>query len=404
MTGIDPETVIQRRPNVTVEIDSFGGVSIRGARRPMCVPRSGLRVLDYFSRPRTISQAIRECEQATGSGLEAEGWIQSIFGLLEAGALVTSTEYQTLLVPSALGFDGVPIHARMIEDEVRTKAFLAALRMIVRPEDVVVDIGTGTGILAVAAGLAGARRVYGIEAGQFAAVARKVAERNDKRGVVEIVQGYSYGIDLPERGNVLVSEILGNDPFAEDILPTFDDARRRLLVPGATLIPFRFRLFGFLTLAPASFTRRSTFGAARLKTLSARYGVDLTPLAEAVSGVAHSMAVPPAKVRRWPSSTPPQLLFEVDLRVPGLPQLSLDAGFDVGDRPFNALCLYFEADLAEGVSISTSPFVAGDTCSWNVMTWMLRDWPVRRGVARFHVAVENQRRVRVSGPARDMNA
>jgi hypothetical protein len=38
---------------------------------------------------------------------------------------------------------------------------------------------------------------------------------------IAVVQGRSTSIELPERADVLVSEILGNDPLAEDILSTF---------------------------------------------------------------------------------------------------------------------------------------------------------------------------------------
>ena len=42
-------------------------------------------------------------------------------------------------------------HARMLHDERRTRDYLAALGAAVRPGDVVVDIGTGSGVLAVGA-------------------------------------------------------------------------------------------------------------------------------------------------------------------------------------------------------------------------------------------------------------
>ena len=39
----------------------------------------------------------------------------------------------------------------MLDDRRRTEGFLAAIRQVVRPGDVVVDIGTGTTVLATAA-------------------------------------------------------------------------------------------------------------------------------------------------------------------------------------------------------------------------------------------------------------
>ena len=43
-------------------------------------------------------------------------------------------------------FDSPSSHVALLEDRTRTSAFIAALDELVRPDDVVVDIGTGTGI------------------------------------------------------------------------------------------------------------------------------------------------------------------------------------------------------------------------------------------------------------------
>ena len=50
----------------------------------------------------------------------------------------------------------------MIADQPRMDAYLQALRQTVKPECVVADIGTGTGIFALLACKFGARRVYAI--------------------------------------------------------------------------------------------------------------------------------------------------------------------------------------------------------------------------------------------------
>jgi hypothetical protein len=48
-------------------------------------------------------------------------------------------------------------HARMFHDDRRTGDYLRALAEAVRPGDVVLDIGTGSGVVAIAAARAGAR-------------------------------------------------------------------------------------------------------------------------------------------------------------------------------------------------------------------------------------------------------
>ena len=77
----------------------------------------------------------------------------------------------------------------MLDDDRRTEAYLAALTKAVRPEDVVLDIGTGTGVLAVAAARAGARHVYAVEATDIADVAERVFTANGVGDRVTLIRG-----------------------------------------------------------------------------------------------------------------------------------------------------------------------------------------------------------------------
>jgi SAM-dependent methyltransferase len=124
-------------------------------------------------------------------------------------------------------------HARMFHDDRRTGDYLRALAEAVRPGDVVLDIGTGSGVVAIAAARAGARRVYAVEASDIAEVADRVFAINGVQDKVTLIPGWSRHIDLPEPADLLVSELIGNEPFEEEILETTLDARRRLLKPGA---------------------------------------------------------------------------------------------------------------------------------------------------------------------------
>jgi protein arginine N-methyltransferase 1 len=127
----------------------------------------------------------------------------------------------------------------MLVDSVRTSAFHDAIMRIVRAGDVVLDIGTGTGVLAMFAARAGARRVYAIEQGPVIDLARRVVDANGLQDRVTFIEGLSTEVDLPEPADVLITETVGNAGVDEGILVWVADATERLLVPKPRLIPLR---------------------------------------------------------------------------------------------------------------------------------------------------------------------
>lgn len=192
-------------------------------------------------------------------------------------------------------------HRRMLGDDLRTEAFRRTIAAVVRPGDVVVDVGTGTGVLACFACAAGARRVYAIESGQIMEAARAVVAENGFADRVSFVARDSRRARLPERADVVVSETLGSLGVEENLVELLADARRRFLKPGGRLIPSRVQTFA----APVGLEEEY----ARLTWPSGeRHGLRFGLLRHLFVNTPYRLPVPAAALLG-----PPRLLYDLDL-------------------------------------------------------------------------------------------
>jgi len=130
-------------------------------------------------------------------------------------------------------------YARMLADPVRGATYLAALRRSVKPDMVVADIGAGPGVLGIYAAALGARRVFLVEPDASVNAAYALAAENGVADRVEVIRAASSAIELPERADVIVSDLRGVTPFHGHHLEAAADMRRRLLAPGGVCIPRR---------------------------------------------------------------------------------------------------------------------------------------------------------------------
>ena len=130
------------------------------------------------------------------------------------------------------------VHHLLLADRDRLRAVQRAFRDTVRPGSVVVDLGAGTGILGFLALRAGAGRVYAIERHPIVKLARALAAENGFGDRVRFVKGDSRRVTLPERADLVVSDLVG--PFGVDpeMAESIVDARR-FLKKGGRFVPER---------------------------------------------------------------------------------------------------------------------------------------------------------------------
>lgn len=125
----------------------------------------------------------------------------------------------------------------MALDQRRNEAYARALRRVITPQSVVLDLGAGTGVLGMIAARLGAARVYLVEPEDVITVAEELVHANGLAGRVQCIQGRIEDVALPEQVDVIVSVLTGNFMLAEDLLPTLFYARDHYLRPGGVLVP-----------------------------------------------------------------------------------------------------------------------------------------------------------------------
>src|SRR5207249_1033056 len=111
-------------------------------------------------------------------------------------------------------------YGRMIADDVRMGGYARAMEELLKPDSVVLDIGTGTGICALLACRLGARHVYAIEPADVIGIAREAARENGFSDRIEFIQNISTQVTLAERADLIVSDLRGVLPLSEQHIPS----------------------------------------------------------------------------------------------------------------------------------------------------------------------------------------
>jgi protein arginine N-methyltransferase 1 len=111
------------------------------------------------------------------------------------------TEYQE-------AFSGWKSQRGMLVDHVRTLAFRDAINAVVREGDRVIDVGTGSGVLAMFAARRGAGEVYALEVTDMADWAQRIAARNGLTAM-KVIRGDGAAFASDRPADVVMGEFAG---------------------------------------------------------------------------------------------------------------------------------------------------------------------------------------------------
>uniref|UniRef100_A0A8C3G5Z8 type I protein arginine methyltransferase n=1 Tax=Cyclopterus lumpus TaxID=8103 RepID=A0A8C3G5Z8_CYCLU len=138
------------------------------------------------------------------------------------------------------------IHEEMLKDEVRTLTYRNSMynNKHVFKDKIVLDVGSGTGILSMFAAKAGAKHVYGIECSSISEYSERIIKSNHLDSVITIFKGKVEEVELPvEKVDIIISEWMGYCLFYESMLNTVIFARDKWLKPGGFMFPDRASLY-----------------------------------------------------------------------------------------------------------------------------------------------------------------
>jgi len=133
-------------------------------------------------------------------------------------------------------------HYWMMNDMARNRPYQEAIARNVTPETLVLEIGTGSGLLAMMAAKAGAKQVITCEAEDLiAAQARQIITDNGFQSQIQVFHKLSHDLvipdDLPEPADILITEIFGAWLPSEGAFEAIAHAVTHLLKPNAKVFP-----------------------------------------------------------------------------------------------------------------------------------------------------------------------
>lgn len=253
-------------------------------------------------------------------------------------------------------FTNLQTHELMLADSVRVQTYRDAFRRQIAGGSVVLDLGTGTGLLSLLCAAQQPKKIYALDHSDLIEVAQTIAAANGV-DIIEFVRANSRTFTPPEKVDVIIHEQLGTGLFDENMLTNLLDLKKRVLKRGGTILPGRFELF----MEPVTLKPDYVFPPIADIRIE---GVDLSCLRDLPALERYRLSdyrLNPHDARmavsRFIGEPKPYLAFDLNV---------IDSESDIQktvdverrattDGPLDAYCFYFRVVFDDQVAFDTSP-------------------------------------------------
>lgn len=135
-------------------------------------------------------------------------------------------------------FSEIDLVNECLVDEKRTRAFEAAIKKFIRPHHNVLDIGTGSGILAMFAARVGAKKVTAIEFDEFIAkIAKENIKNNGFENKIDVIVADARNFKFPknQRFDAIIGEMLTTGIVDEFQVQAVNNLHKQKVISRTTI-------------------------------------------------------------------------------------------------------------------------------------------------------------------------
>jgi protein arginine N-methyltransferase 1 len=245
------------------------------------------------------------------------------------------------------------IHEEMIKDKIRTGSYKKAIEnnKIIFKDKIVLDIGSGTGILSIFAAKAGAKHVYGIEYADIADYSKEIIKQNNLSDKITIIQSKVEEANLPvDKVDIIISEWMGYFLLYESMLDTLLFARDKWLKKDGYLLPDKAQIY-------LAGIQDTLYKYNKIDSWDNVYGFNFSVL--------KNPALAEPIIDNFPNNniiSNSCKIFDIDLYTVKVEDLDFSAGYEIifnKDDTFNGFVTWFDVEfdkLPNKVTLSTSPY------------------------------------------------